>query len=699
MMQEVANRERKTFNIELDDVFEMARDQEFVENIKRNTLRYVRLFSDAVDSLLPEPNVEMKEGDISDVWNNQREQRLNSVRNSDDVSSGFPTELTRRFEIRMIPRTTDKRHKLREIRAAEVGSLCSVKGIVTRVSDVQPLVRVIAYICQVCGYESYQTVTDKQVTPLNACPSKECKDNSTEGKLFQLTRGSKFVRYQEIKLQEQPCEVPVGHIPRAMTLKVYGELTRKCRPGELITASGIFLPAPYTGYRAIKAGLTTETYLEVMNLESHKKNYAEMETTEELNDEIEAKSQEKDIYDNLAQSIAPEIFGHVDIKKALILLLTGGVTRKMKDGMRIRGDINVLLMGDPGVAKSQLLKHICRIAPRGIYTTGKGSSGVGLTAAVTKDPVTGEMALEGGALVLADKGICCIDEFDKMEESDRTAIHEVMEQQTVSIAKAGITTTLNARTAVLAAANPLFGRWRPNLPMQRNMNIPAALLSRFDLTFILLDKPDGDFDRALASHVTHVHRENSHPALDFTPFSSKFLRAYVSKAREYNPWIPPALTDYIVGSYVGMRKGDDDSAPTNNSFADRNANQRQTFCTPRALLGILRLSQAIARVHFRNEVTQEDVEEAMRLLQESKASATEKREKENNLDTGSAIYQMVKAFAQNANTTVVKVSDLLAKIAMKKFTEGQLKEVMDTYEDLGVWTISPDRTKIRFSEK
>lgn len=387
-----------------------------------------------------------------------------------------------------------------------------------------------------CGYEMNQDVNGRSFMPLQRCTSEQCtKNNNDPGAVYMMMRACRFTKYQEIRVQELPEDVPVGNIPRAMTIIARGESTRCVVPGDQVILGGVYLPTPFTGYQAIRAGLTADTYLEAHSIIKSKKveNGSIDTATEEKIEQI----LDADPYTTLSQSIAPEIFGHEDVKKALLLQLIGGISLTQKDGMRTRGDINICLMGDPGVAKSQMLKYITRTAPRAVYTTGKGSSGVGLTAAVVRDPITQELTLEGGALVLADMGICAIDEFDKMEESDRTAIHEVMEQQTVSIAKAGITTTLNARTAILAAANPRYGRYNrtadkdPHVALEKNINLPASLLSRFDLLFLMLDEVDTEADRALANHITYVHQHQEHPPLAFEPVPTALIRQYISVAK------------------------------------------------------------------------------------------------------------------------------------------------------------------------
>ena len=379
---------------------------------------------------------------------------------------------------------------MREVKASNIGNLVTVRGIVTRASDVKPCMQVAVYACEVCGYEVYQLINSKEFNPIVVCPSDKCKTNQVNGQLIFQVKSSRFVSYQDIKIQEPSDQVPIGHVPRMLKIVARGEITRGCTPGDMVTVTGIFMPQPTYGFK--KSGLFQDTFVEAYKIEKEKKNFRETLLTEERMERIfDIKGtceSDNHLMRRLSQSICPEIFGHEEVKMALLLLMVGGVTKEMSDGMKIRGNINTLLMGDPGVAKSQLLKHIANFSPRGIYTTGKGSSGVGLTAAVIRDAVTGELVLEGGALVLADTGICCIDEFDKMDDRDRTNIHEVMEQQTVSIAKAGITTSLNARTSILAAANPVYGRYDDRKRPDENIDLPKALLSRFDLIFLLLDK-------------------------------------------------------------------------------------------------------------------------------------------------------------------------------------------------------------------
>jgi DNA replication licensing factor MCM7 len=608
----------------------------------------------------------------------------------------FPPELTRRYTLNFKPVTPSgssserdtKALAVRQVRGSHLGHLITVRGIVTRVSDVKPSVRVNAYTCNRCGNEVFQPVNAKSFTPIEECPSQECKNNNAKGQLFLSTRASKFLPFQEVKIQEMADQVPVGHIPRQLTVHCNGAVTRQINPGDVVDLAGIFMPTPYTGFKAIRAGLLTDTYLEVHHIRQHKKAYDDIvlaQSTVRRMNELERSGQ---LYEILARSIAPEIFGHVDVKKALLLQLIGGVTKEMGDGMRIRGDINVCLMGDPGVAKSQLLKYITKVAPRGVYTTGRGSSGVGLTAAVMRDPVTDEMVLEGGALVLADNGMCCIDEFDKMDDGDRTAIHEVMEQQTISISKAGITTTLNARTSILAAANPLYGRYNPRISPVENINLPAALLSRFDILFLILDTPNRDSDEELARHVTYVHIHNKHPEAESgVVFSPNEVRQWISRARSYRPTVPKEVSDYMVGAYVRMRQ---------QQKRDENSKRAFTHTSTRTLLGVLRISQALARLRFADVVITEDVDEALRLIEVSKASLYTDERGRGDFSPSSKIYNLVRAMKDSGAAAVDDGSGELdlrrvrERVLAKGFTEDQYDEAIDEYAllDVSLLTLS-----------
>ncbi|XP_066144848.1 DNA replication licensing factor Mcm7 [Euwallacea fornicatus] len=683
-LTKLAHREQTSMHVELDDLSDF--NDELANDVINNTRRYILLLSDIVYELLPTfIQGEVAAKDALDVYIEHRlmmEQRTRQPNEQRDPRNHFPPELMKRFEIYFKDLSTRKHQPIREVKANQLGKLVTVRGIVTRSTEVKPLMCVATYTCDQCGAETYQPISSLSFMPETLCPSEDCKVNKSGGRLYLQTRGSKFIKFQEVKIQEHTDQVPVGHIPRSMTVFCRGEITRQALPGDHVAITGIFLPLARQGFKQITAGLMSETFLDAHKIISLNKTAEDEDAAKQLTPEELAVLTEDDFYGKLAMSIAPEIYGHADVKKALLLLLVGGVDKR-PDGMKIRGNINICLMGDPGVAKSQLLSFIDRLAPRSQYTTGRGSSGVGLTAAVMKDPFTGEMMLEGGALVLADQGVCCIDEFDKMADVDRTAIHEVMEQQTISIAKAGIMTCLNARVSILAAANPAYGRYNPKRTIEQNIQLPAALLSRFDLLWLIQDKADRDNDLRLAKHITYVHQNCRQPPSQTDALGMSVMRKYVALCKMKEPVIPEDLTDFIVNAYVELRR-------------EARNSQDMTFTSARNLLGILRLSTALARLRLSNVVEKADVNEAIRLMEMSKDSLKQTFENKGYRppNVNDKIFAIIRELAGSEKT--VKVSDVLEKCAAKGYNPNQVDVCIEEYEELNVWQVNQTRSRLTF---
>ena len=431
---------------------------------------------------------------------------------------------------KVLPFGLDKSVNMRDLDPADMDKLVSIKGLVIRATSVIPDMKEAFFRCTVCAHSVFVSIDRGKIAEPTICPRVACASKDS----MQIVHNRcTFADKQVIKLQETPDSVPDGQTPHSVSLCAYDELVDVCKAGDRIEVTGIFRCNPVRinpRQRTIKS--LFKTYVDVLHIQKVDKRKlgidvstveqelseqiaGDVEQTRKVTAEEEARIKEtaarEDVYELLARSLAPSIYEMDDVKKGILLQLFGGTNKSFEKGgsPKYRGDINVLLCGDPSTSKSQLLQYVHKIAPRGVYTSGKGSSAVGLTAYVTRDPESRQLVLESGALVLSDGGVCCIDEFDKMNDSTRSVLHEVMEQQTVSIAKAGIITTLNARTSILASANPIGSKYNVNLPVPQNIDLPPTLLSRFDLVYLVLDRIDEVNDRRLAKHLVGMYLEDT----------------------------------------------------------------------------------------------------------------------------------------------------------------------------------------------
>jgi len=536
----------------------------------------------------------------------------------------------------------------RTLNSRNLGNLVCLEGIVTKCSLVRPKVVKSVHYCPATSKTMERTYTD--LTSFDAYPSTAAyPTQDEEGNKLETEYGlSKYKDHQTITVQEMPEKAPAGQLPRSVDIIADNDLVDLAKPGDRVQVIGSYraMPGKQNGY----TNGTFKCVLIANNVALLSKEVTPSITGEDVGKCKKFAKQKGDVFAMLAKSLAPSIHGHEYIKQALLCQLLGGVEKNLANGTRLRGDINLLLIGDPSVAKSQLLRYVLHTAPRAITTTGRGSSGVGLTAAVTTDQETGDRRLEAGAMVLADRGIVCIDEFDKMTDMDRTAIHEVMEQGRVTISKAGIHARLNARCSVLAAANPVYGRYNPFKTPMENIGLQDSLLSRFDCLFIMLDTIDVDSDRKIADHVVRMHRYRDPKEADGqvlqtqaeadvlstrdltesttedeeTPVYEKydallhgnsrkktdkivsvqFMKKYIHIAKCIRPVLSKEASDMLADEYANLRASDFEADVA-----------RTQPVTPRALETLIRLATAHAKSRLSKVVEEEDADLAIQLVQ------------------------------------------------------------------------------------
>ena len=495
--------------------------------------------------------------------------------------------------IRGIPRVMP----LRKLSSEHIGKLVIVEGIIIRATNVRPLVTNAIFVCKRCEEKIPVPQSGSFLTFPLKCTNPQC---GRPGPFDFVQEDSEFVDSQELRIQEYPEELPPGQTPRSLDIRLVGkDLVDLARPGDRVYVVGI-VRAEATSYPRVGKLRAFSLYIDASYIDVTGKESDSLLVSPEEEEQIFKLAKDPWVHRKIVSSIAPSIYGYEHIKEAIMYLLFGGIAKHLPD-IDVRGEINILLIGDPGTAKSQLLRYVQKVAPRGLYTSGRGTTAAGLTAAVLPTG-TGGMTLEAGALVLADKGVACIDEIDKMRPEDRVAIHEAMEQHTISVAKGGIVATLNARAAILAAANPALGRYDAYRSVTENISLPVTILSRFDIIFVLKDTPEKERDALMSAHILRLHMQGN--LLTEPPIPAELLRKYIAYSKNITPTLTPEALERLRAFYMDMRG----ASETEGS---------PIAITARQLESLVRVAEARARAALRRQVLAEDAEAAIAITRKS----------------------------------------------------------------------------------
>jgi len=539
---------------------------------------------------------------------------------------------------------------IRDLRTEKLGRLISICGTVTRTTEIKPELLVGTFQCNECNREVTGVVQQFKVTEPAMCPTRNC-GNRTSWTALPESRTTRWGEWQRLRLQENENEVPAGSMPRSMDVIVRDEFCERCKPGDKVLITGTLIVVPDVpsmmnpselkaqvrrdlqtrsdaaygsgdGVRGLKGmGQRDLTYKLAFfgifieenndwgtggkgageNVRSDDKMYlsqADREKFHQLSEHVGAGGK-KDCFDLLARAVAPQITGHLEVKKGILLMLVGALPKKTDEGIKLRGDINVCLLGDPATAKSAMLKWVSAFLPRAVFASGKSSTAAGLTASVLRDQeLDQERVIQPGALMLADNGICCIDEFEQMDSKDQVAIHEAMEQQTITLSKAGIQATLNARASILASCLPKNTYYEPTQPLHKNCELSPPIMSRFDLMFVMQDVHDETNDNVVAWHILQLHRHRESEVA--STLSQLELQRYIKLARTFKPRVTPEAHQRLVKCYKKLRE-------------DRTYVRGACGVTVRQLESLIRLSESIARVHLSDKITADFVAQAFEL--------------------------------------------------------------------------------------